>query len=190
MKPWPPRVDPGLAALTVLLVALALLPEPWRQSLLYLRDGIAQGQWWRLLSAHAMHLSVPHLLANLASLLLLAVLWRRQRRPVAHFWWSFAGALLTINLSLWLLPEIAWYAGLSGILHGLAAALLLFWALDAPLILLLWLALNLKWIAEAAGLYSSQDLLPYGRVIWEAHAAGCLGGSLSALLLSVVAPDR
>jgi rhomboid family GlyGly-CTERM serine protease len=72
-------------------------------------------------SAHLTHLNTAHLLFNLAGLFLLCeLLW--QDLPVRHGAGLLAVAGSGVSLLLWWLqPEVAWYAGLSGALHGLWA---------------------------------------------------------------------
>ena len=77
---------------------------------------------WTLLTAPLVHLSVTHLLVNLLALLGLVVLsWGigAGRRPWIAA--ALAGPPGLLALAAW--PDLPRYAGLSGLLHGLAAAL-------------------------------------------------------------------
>jgi rhomboid family GlyGly-CTERM serine protease len=88
----------------------------------YERLAIASGQAWRLVTAHWVHLNTPHLLMNLAGLFLLSeLLWGAF--PVFHALSLLLASSVGISALLWWLhPELAWYAGMSGILHALWAA--------------------------------------------------------------------
>src|SRR6185312_11956554 len=70
-----------------LLIACAvlLLPElggdPARELLRYDRAGLADGQWWRLLTAHVVHLDLEHAALNTLGLVLMWALFARDYRP-------------------------------------------------------------------------------------------------------------
>lgn len=106
------------------LAALTLLSAWWPHALPALqwqREALVDGQVWRLLTAHLVHMNTRHLLANLLGLVLIYVLlWDRLTRLEG------LALLLTsaLGVSLMLLirePALLWYAGLSGVLHGLWA---------------------------------------------------------------------
>ena len=106
--------------------ALLLLPElgggPLRDALSYQRDAIAAGQWWRVLTAHFVHLDAGHALLNSLGLVLMWALFARDYSPWR--WLAiYSAAALTISAGLWILdPQIEWYVGASGTLHGVLAA--------------------------------------------------------------------
>ena len=111
-----------LLCLGLSFVALTL--TYWPQGLVhfrYDRDALQAGQEWRVLTAHLVHLNTLHLLFNLAGMLLLCeLLWRDF--PVLHGAGLLIAAAVGISGALyWIHPELAWYAGLSGALHGLWA---------------------------------------------------------------------
>lgn len=87
----------------------------------YDRAAILSGEWWRIVSGHLVHLNTMHLALNLLGLLLICeLLWRDL--PLKHaFGLLFFSVVGTSALFWWLHPELAWYAGLSGMLHGLWA---------------------------------------------------------------------
>jgi rhomboid family GlyGly-CTERM serine protease len=94
----------------------------WPQALTqfrYDRVALSSGEWWRIATGHMVHLNMPHLLLNLFGLFLLCeLLWRDL--PWRHGLGLLVSAALgTGALLFWLHPELAWYAGLSGALHGL-----------------------------------------------------------------------
>lgn len=113
-----------------LAVALvALLAACWPDGLMrlrYDRSGLMDGEVWRVLTAHLVHLNRLHLLLNLLGLLLICELqWGVL--PLRHGigLLGFSGAAISASL-WWLHPELVWYAGLSGALHGLWAGCVLF----------------------------------------------------------------
>jgi rhomboid family GlyGly-CTERM serine protease len=85
----------------------------------YDRAALQSGEVWRLVTGHLVHLDSRHLLFNLAGLFLLCeLLW--QDMPLSRGLALLGVTMLGVSgLLLWLHPELAWYAGLSGALHGL-----------------------------------------------------------------------
>lgn len=65
-----------IVLLSALLLIAGLLPEGGRPWLAYDRHAIESGQYWRLWSAHVAHLTLWHLLLNLAGWLLLLGIFR------------------------------------------------------------------------------------------------------------------
>lgn len=87
----------------------------------YERSALLAGEEWRLLTAHLVHMNGMHLLFNLAGLFLLCeLLWLDL--PIRHGAGLLLISALGVGLLLWWLqPGLAWYAGMSGALHGLWA---------------------------------------------------------------------
>ena len=114
----------GVALLLVclLLMLLALSGEGGRTLLRYERSGLADGEWWRLLSAHLIHLDLRHALLNVVGLALVWALFAREYSPKA--WLAILlGAIAAIDAGLWLRDStVEWYVGSSGALHGALAA--------------------------------------------------------------------
>ncbi|MFO1378303.1 MAG: rhombosortase [Steroidobacteraceae bacterium] len=110
----------GLVA--ALLVAGYPLDEGLGHALRYDRAAIRAGEWWRLATAHVAHLSWAHALLNAAALLLVLQIFRSAVRPPE--WWLAGGiSMLAIDVGLWWLePQVTWYAGASGVLHGMFVA--------------------------------------------------------------------
>lgn len=140
-------------------------------------------QPWRLLTGHLVHLGSSHLLLNLAGLALIAWVFAPGLAALQWLWLLFV-SVFAIDLGFWLLePQLEWYVGLSGVLHGLllGAALLddglerrMRWFLVAVVVAkLLWeqWAGALPFTAEAAG----------GPVVVAAHWYGGIGGVMAAV---------
>lgn len=174
--------DAGLApALIVASVSIALtlasLWWPGAFDLLVLERGqLARGQLWRLWSGQLAHIDAPHAALNLAGAGLLALIARRRNELDALL---RASALMMPLLSvalLLLMPSQQAYAGLSGLLHGCAAWLLIRsggWIGTAGLLLI-----TLKLLLESLPGYPVQHGFP---VVLEAHRAGALIGLLIGL---------
>lgn len=171
----------GLAALSL---AAGLLPGAF-EALRWQREAIDGGQWARLLSGHLVHLDARHLLLNLLGLVLVAEWLLEEWRPVGLLSLLLSSALGT-GLLLWLLePELHWYAGLSGALHGLwAGAALAGW--------LRWR--RLLFVAAMAALGLRLALLNDGAggmpVVGIAHVYGAASGLAWALASKLLRPAR
>lgn len=174
------------AASAAALVALTLAGPGALAWLRYERAAVLGGQVWRLVSAHLVHADTAHLAWNLAG--------------AALVWWLFAGeftrrgwclvmlaSTAAIDLGFILLePQIGWYVGFSGVLHGCMAAGLAAWLSRArdPLTLAVAIvfAAKLAWEHLEGPLpFTSATLsLP---VLVEAHSYGAIGGVIAALWL-------
>ena len=111
--------------LLLILASLALvlvLGDNTSELLRYDRGAIAAGGWWRLLTAHIVHLDAHHLVLNGFGLVLL---WALFAADFDVLEWSIivlAGALAISSGLWWLSPRVAWYVGASGVLHSVMAA--------------------------------------------------------------------
>jgi rhomboid family GlyGly-CTERM serine protease len=86
------------------------------------RAAIGAGQWWRLLTAHFVHLDAGHAFLNGLGVVLMWALFARDYSP-ARWAAIYLFAALTISAGLWFLdPELEWYVGASGALHGVMTA--------------------------------------------------------------------
>ena len=167
---------------SALVLLLAVVGDNARFGLRYERDSILmQHQYWRLLSGHLVHGSWRHAGLNLVGLWLIASLFRgcytfRQWLLIVVF------AVIAMDAGfIWLMPELQWYVGLSGLLHGLlAAGALAWWRMETkPMALALTLVLIGKLIWE-----QWQGALPLVgelNVIVNAHLYGACGGALAGI---------
>ncbi len=153
-----------------------------RTVLRYQREAILDGQFWRLITGQLVHLGWSHLGLNLAGLALLTALFGPVLRSMAAVWTgAFAGTALGL---LVLEPELQWYVGLSGALHGLfAAGALTLIARDGREGWLLLGALVLKLVWEQlAGPLPGSESWTGGPVVTAAHLYGALGGGTAVLV--------
>jgi rhomboid family GlyGly-CTERM serine protease len=180
----------GVALLAVLAVMVGLCAsgQRGRELLCYERQGLAHAQWWRLLSAHWIHLNLAHAVLNGAGLTLLWVLLAREFPP--RRWAAILlGSAIAIDAGLWFLrPAVEWYMGASGVLHGaLAAGAAALYrrgeGLGAALLLLLIVKLIYEQHSGTSVFASALPLVP------DAHLFGALGG-LSGALISARLPQR
>ncbi|HEY8539702.1 MAG TPA: rhombosortase [Steroidobacteraceae bacterium] len=148
----------------------------------YERTAVVEaGEYWRLLTAHLVHLSGRHMALNLAGLLVIAVLFPRQYSPAAWLGIGLASAAVIDIGFLWNDPELAWYVGLSGVLHGaLAAGAVAWWRTQSKLFAFLLSALlagKLTW-EQWFGTSSMAGEIP---VVVDAHLYGAVGGLIAGL---------
>ena len=148
----------------------------------YEREALELGELWRLATAHLVHLGWGHLLMNVAALLLLGALFDDLLKPLE---WVIAAlvsaAAIDLGLYVWQ-DDVAWYVGLSGVLHGLLAfggvrLLPLRPVFAAALLGALGLKLALE---QTVGVLPWSALGTGGPVIVAAHLYGAAGGLLAA----------
>lgn len=179
---WWPALAVALPALV-----LALAGEDARLLLRWERASLAAGEYWRLVSGHFVHLGWSHLGLNLAGLGLVWLLV--GRRFGAPAWLVIIAATLAgIDLGFWYLePQLAWYVGLSGLLHGVLAAGVLAGIRQAPSeSLVLGLGLAAKLVYESAvGPLPGSEATAGGAVIVSAHLYGAVAGGLCAVLVLI-----
>lgn len=115
---------------TLALCAVVLCIHAYQtlhDALLFERVDILHGQLWRLLSGNLVHHSDPHLLLNLAAMLVAGAII--ESRDYRHYSLLLVTSALSIGCAVLLLrPDITQFAGLSGVvtaavvylcLHGL-----------------------------------------------------------------------
>src|ERR1700679_3826516 len=111
-----------LLLIVLTLAALLGLGDSVTLALRYDRSAIAAGGWWRLLTAHIVHLDVHHLILNELGLVLMWSLFARDYDAVEWCAIVLAGALAISSGLWWLSPRVSWYVGASGVLHAVMAA--------------------------------------------------------------------
>lgn len=172
-------------ALCIVAFVIMLVGDGVAEMLRFQRDAILGGDLWRLLSGHLVHLGWMHLLLNLSGLGLIWVLTGDSFS--ASGWWLvlFLCALFTAIGLLIFNPDLQWYVGLSGILHGLLLAGLLAHLIvgrGEALMLLLVLSAKLGW-EQFYGPLPGSEASVGGTVVVDAHLYGAIGGAVSAVLL-------
>jgi rhomboid family GlyGly-CTERM serine protease len=143
---------------------------------------LAAGQLWRLFTAHLVHLGTWHAVLNLAGLALLAGLFPRSYGPLE--WLAIAVvSAIAIDAGLWFGdPEVQWYVGLSGVLHGvLAAGAVAWWRSESRTF-----ATLLSLIIVAKLTYEqTRGALPFSGsipVVVDAHLYGAIAGAVTAII--------
>jgi rhomboid family GlyGly-CTERM serine protease len=111
-----------LLLILLLLDAVLGLGDSVGLLLRYDRSAIAAGGWWRLLTAHIVHLDAHHLILNELGLVLMWSLFAQDYDAVEWCAIVLAGALAISSGLWWLSPRVSWYVGASGVLHAVMAA--------------------------------------------------------------------
>lgn len=172
------------AGLILVAAALMLGGDAAREWLAFEPAAIRAGEAWRLVTGHLMHLGWPHFALNAAGLALVWTLVGNAYRPAGWILIILA-SIAAIDLGLWTFnPELQWYVGLSGALHGvLAAGLVMSWRQprNETTILALLLLCKLAW-EQFSGPLPGSEGSSGGPVIVDAHLYGAIGGMLAGLL--------
>lgn len=173
----------GLFAFCALLALLEAFGDTGRELLRYERAAIAQGELWRLLTGHLVHLGWRHLALNIMGLALMWALFFPDYR-LSRWAVILLCSLAAIDASFFFLErQLVWYVGLSGVLHGVMAAGTLAHARrrerDAW-ILVPFLVGKLVWEQSGGAMPFSADA--GGAVVVDAHFYGALGALVPALL--------
>lgn len=168
------------------LCALLVVPvrggEGLRLALRYERAALADGEWWRLVTAHLVHLDLAHAALNA---LALAVLWMLFASELTAARWIVivTASIVGVDAGLWFLqPALGWYVGASGALHGVVAAgaltRLRSHHIEGAVLAILLLG-KLTW-EQTQGALPLTLSVP---VVVDAHLYGALGGLAAALVL-------
>ena len=99
-------------------IALYFSYGPAAEHLVYVRQAIVNGEWWRFFTTHWIHSHWEHLLLDSSALLILSALLEKHQ-PKLVVPTLLIGTIAVNGLLWWLRPDIQIYCGLSGILHSL-----------------------------------------------------------------------
>ncbi|MGB5166387.1 MAG: rhombosortase [Woeseiaceae bacterium] len=173
------------AGMLLLSGLIGLWGEAGRLALRYERPAIGAGEVWRLLSGHFTHLGLSHLLLNSAGLVLVWYLVGRDFR--AGQWLLIAiVTIVGIDAGFWFLnPNLVWYVGLSGLLHGLLAAGILVGLQQrrTDIQVLAGLVLAKLLFEQLVGPLPGSESSSGGAVVVDAHLYGAMAGLLAAAIM-------
>jgi len=176
-----------LPGVIVAVAALLAITGDWGRELLrYDRVAISDGELWRLLSGHIVHLGWPHFLLNGVGLLLISYLVASRFTTLQ--WLIIAlVAVAGIDIGFWIWqPQLIWYVGLSGLLHGFLAAgaadgirtgQIDYWLIAA------FLLIKLSY-EQLVGPLPGSEGTTGGNVVVAAHLYGAIGGAVVGSYLS------
>ena len=108
----------------LLIASICLVLQIWGDPhwLRYQPTLVSDGESWRFFTANFIHLGWPHWALNMAGLALVFVLVGKQ---FTAWQWLIVtlGSALGVGVGLFVLnPQLGWYLGFSGALHGLLVA--------------------------------------------------------------------
>ena len=182
-----PRATLGLIAVNVVMFGLTVLTKggflSGAGSSSLVRDfgvqpaAIADGEWWRLLTAMFLHGGVMHLFLNMFALYILGSELERLLG-----WWRFLGVYLVAGLagavaSYWMLPVGGLSVGASGAIFGIVGAFFVAYR-------------RMNYQARQIALLAFVLLLPgfvFSNIDMAAHVGGLVGGA-AAMVPMAYAP--
>lgn len=179
---------PGAWLVGLALAAMVLL---WlggagvQAALRYERDAVLDGEYFRLITGHLVHFDLRHLSLNVAGAALIALLFART---YALWQWIAVLAVSVLSIDLGFLifkPQLDWYVGASGVLHGaLAAGAIAWWRTESRLFAFILSAIVVGKLAheQLQGALPLAGELP---VIVDAHLYGALGGGATAAIVEL-----
>jgi rhomboid family GlyGly-CTERM serine protease len=177
MKAWGALLAIAVAGATFLAVGQSAF-----LALRYERDALLDGEIWRAVSGHVVHVSWAHLGLNVAVAALVAATLGR------HI--GFGAVVLCVagtSAGLFLFSlGVKWYAGLSGVLHGLiVVGALEAWRRDRRPFWLAAVALVAMKVAieQWKGAPAQLAEVVGAPVIVEAHLYGAISGALAFAIL-------
>lgn len=108
-----------LFIICLLLISVASFGDEAACILQYERTPVLHGEVWRIFTAHLTHINRNHLSLNIVGIIFIFLLWGDLLTP----WkWVAASACCMLGISLGHVlfsPQLNWYRGFSGVLHGL-----------------------------------------------------------------------
>ena len=149
---------------------------------------LESGQWWRVLTGNLVHLGYPHLLLNMAGLILITLL---LAHALTVRQWAVTGFCSMLGVGFGLLifdPQLSWYVGLSGALYGLLLGGAIAGFRNHRLIASLIAAYTIGKIIweQLYGAVESSEAITGVSVIVNAHMYGMVAGGLAVLALRLM----
>ncbi|TCI03309.1 rhombosortase [Corallincola luteus] len=187
---WPKRHLPISLIIGLCFVSQftwLIFPE-LKELLAFNHQAVERGGWYRLISGAMIHTNGYHLLMNVAGLVAITLLFGKTVSSVRGFvaWLSIT---VLSGLAIYLLvPEVKWFVGLSGSLHGLLA-----WAaltqlpkhLYSNIALLIGLTIKIVFEQVTGGDTGTSELIG-ARVLIEGHLMGALSGVVVAFVTQIL----
>lgn len=152
------------------------------------RQQILSGEIWRLWTGHLVHTNSTHFLVNVVAAIIIYFGFFAGVKLFELLWCSIVFAALISVALLVFYPSLAWYNGLSGLLHALVSYFLIRLALNENK--LFWLGLAIVWVkvlVETLRAYVGYEgLIGDMTVITEAHLVGVFFGTAIGIIRMVL----
>ncbi len=148
--------------------------------LAYNRHSLSNGEYWRLITGHLIHLNSIHLLLNMLGVALVLMLFDQLLAPWQWLIAIFVSAMMISLLIYYYLPQVQAYVGLSGVIHALyvfGVIQLLKKPQERHFAIVLMIMVTLKLLTEnvGQGISLTADMIG-GHVLFQAHTYGALAG--------------
>lgn len=156
---------------------------PFYDLLIYQPEAIVSGEVWRLLTGQLLHINTEHFLYNVTALVMLYFIAKKLK--VNNFFILLVWCLILTGLNLFFIfPEVVWYVGASGFLHGifLILSVQIINKVNAIFGFILIIGLVSKLLYEYQfGAITNMDIV----VITQAHLSGVLAGLYIIIYLNL-----
>ncbi len=179
----------GFLIFTLILMTLMMVvSEKLSIDLRYDRELLENGQWWRLITGHLQHLGWEHYMLNAVALVFV---WLVVGDSHTLLQWITSFLLLTILISLSFrlyYPDIHWYVGMSGVIHGFLVSGLIAVIIRLrelfPAIILLAVAIKVTWEHLHGGSSYMAEVIG-GNVVTESHLIGAVVGIGTGIIFGI-----
>ena len=159
----------------------------------FTRVDIDAGQWWRFLTGNFVHLTWRHFAMNTLALVAIYALYSNCLK-LNSMVFIFLLSCLSVTMGIWIFsPELQWYVGLSGALHGLLITLIIIDYVKNKYVLniVLLLAVMTKLVWEGMmGPMPGSESNAGGPVVVQAHLYGFMGGLLIATCILIFSKNN
>jgi rhomboid family GlyGly-CTERM serine protease len=106
------------------VAAVVFVAPSLGDALIYDRDAISGGEWWRLITGNLVHLSAMHLTFDALALLVAGTIMELRGDRYVGFVYFMAGAVVGVVVYV-TSPELQYYGGLSGVVTAVVVYLCL-----------------------------------------------------------------
>jgi len=161
---------------------IELFGDAGRSFLRFDRAAISLAELWRLISGHFVHLGSNHFFLN-AFGLILVWLFVGMHFTVRQWLIVIVVSIAGIDAGLWFFdPQLTWYVGMSGFLHGMLAAGIVkgFQAVPREAMLIGAAVLMKIMFEQLIGPLPGSEQSAGGDVVVNAHLYGVLAGVAAA----------
>lgn len=172
---------------------LLVIFQFFQDDLVFSRNDINHGQWWRIITGNLVHSNYPHLALNLTGLWILGYLFLDSLKTKT-FIISIVFLCLIVGIGLYLYtPDIQKYYGFSGALYGLflvgATTAIIQKDFFTGLSVAVLIIAKIIWDNYNGGSASSAELIGVP-VATDAHLYGVLGASLISVIMFIITHTR